>query len=174
MRHTIIYIAAGAVCVAIAVSVIMGVREVPVVNVPVGGSTTAPGSDIAGGDTVRLGGSTVRVTIADTPASREQGLSGRTGLDPDEGMLFVFPVDGEYAFWMKDMLFDIDVLWIDQNTIVGLQKDISHKRQEKEDFVSSKPADKVVELPAGFIDTHHVWVGQIVDFSDIYSSNDGF
>ncbi|MFA5986925.1 MAG: DUF192 domain-containing protein [Parcubacteria group bacterium] len=123
---------------------------------------------------IKIGNQKVTLDVAVTEQEKMQGLSGRTALCDACGMLFVFDSAMPQTFWMKDMLFDIDVLWIDQNTIVGLQKDISHKRQEKEVFVSSKPADKVVELPAGFIDTHHVWVGQIVDFSDIYSSNDGF
>ena len=61
---------------------------------------------------VEIGGSIVNVAIADTPESREQGLSGRPGLAANEGMLFVFPKDGRYAFWMKDMQFAIDITWI--------------------------------------------------------------
>jgi hypothetical protein len=137
----------------------MGVREVPVVNVPVGGSTTAPGSDIAGGDTVRLGGSTVRVTIADTPTSREQGLSSRTGLDPDEGMLFVFPVDGEYAFWMKDMLFAIDILWLNASgTIVYMEENVAPDTYPAS-YKPNVPARYVLELPAGWAKAHNLKTG---------------
>ena len=44
--------------------------------------------------TIQLKGETIRVSVADTPSQREQGLSGRAGLAEDEGMLFVFPKDG--------------------------------------------------------------------------------
>ena len=61
----------------------------------------------------------VCASVADTPEARQQGLSGRAGLGESEGMLFVFPKDGEYAFWMKDMRFSIDILWLSGNgTIV--------------------------------------------------------
>src|SRR3954471_24776165 len=52
---------------------------------------------------VKLGSTTIQVDISDTEALREQGLSGRTSLAENEGMLFVFPTPGPYGFWMKDM-----------------------------------------------------------------------
>src|SRR3989338_5701660 len=60
----------------------------------------------------KIGDQAVRVTVADTPESRERGLSGRDGLASDEGMLFVFQNDGYHTFWMKDMLFSIDIIWL--------------------------------------------------------------
>lgn len=62
--------------------------------------------------TVELAGQTVHVAVVDTPIARQRGLSGRQGLAGDEGMLFVFPQDGKYSIWMKDMLFSIDIVWI--------------------------------------------------------------
>jgi hypothetical protein len=123
---------------------------------------------------IKIGNQKVTLDVAVTEQEKMRGLSGRTALCDACGMLFVFDSAIPQTFWMKDMLFDIDVLWINQNTIVGLQKDISHRRQEKEVFISPKPADKVVELPAGFVDKHRVRVGQMIDFSGIHVLNDGF
>jgi len=112
--------------------------------------------------TVRIGGETLRVTVAATEAARERGLSGRTGLLGDEGMLFVFPRDGTYAFWMKDMLFSIDIIWISPGgRIVHVAPNVSPATYP-EDFVSPASARYVLEVPAGFVDAHGVKVGDIV------------
>lgn len=54
----------------------------------------------------------IRVEIADTDASRERGLMGRTSLDDDAGMLFVWPDDTASAFWMKDTPLRLSVAFI--------------------------------------------------------------
>lgn len=54
----------------------------------------------------------LRVTVLERQGERERGLSGRESLAPTEGMLFVFPESGYHAFWMKDMQFPIDIIWV--------------------------------------------------------------
>ena len=54
------------------------------------------------------------VEIARTPETRERGLMERDGLKPGTGMLFIFEAPGRYGFWMKNMKFPIDILWIDR------------------------------------------------------------
>ncbi len=51
---------------------------------------------------VKIAGRDVKVDLATTIADQELGLSGRTGLEEDEGMLFVFNKPDKYAFWMKE------------------------------------------------------------------------
>ena len=112
--------------------------------------------------TIEIGGQTIRVSVADSPETRKLGLSGRPGLDPDEGMLFVFPLDGEHAFWMKDMHFSIDILWLTADGgIVYLEEDISPDTYPTA-FASTVPARYVLELPAGFVRENSVTVGDIV------------
>ena len=62
--------------------------------------------------TIAIGAERIEVLIADTPEERVLGLSGRKMLEGREGMLFVFPEEGYYAFWMKDMRFAIDMCWL--------------------------------------------------------------
>lgn len=50
-----------------------------------------------------------------TPAAMSQGLSGRKSLADNQGMLFVFPQEGYHSFWMKGMLFPIDIIWLDKD-----------------------------------------------------------
>ncbi len=49
-----------------------------------------------------------------TPEGREKGLMSRDSLAEDQGMLFVFDEPGEYPFWMKNMNFPIDIVWLDE------------------------------------------------------------
>ena len=77
---------------------------------PVDGETVAP--QPAADPIVRIGESIFRVTIADTLEERVLGLSGTPSLAPDEGKLFLFERPNRYRFWMKDMLFAIDILMV--------------------------------------------------------------
>jgi len=54
------------------------------------------------------------VELADTPEKRAQGLSGKKELNHDRGILFVFDKSDAYSFWMKDMNFPIDIIWLDE------------------------------------------------------------
>src|SRR5437870_2235982 len=64
---------------------------------------------------VLLGGKIFNVAVVETKALQEKGLSGQKDLNSDEGMLFIFNKPDNYGFWMKGMLFPIDILWMDQN-----------------------------------------------------------
>ena len=111
------------------------------------------------GEAIQLKGEMVRITVADSPLERSQGLSGREGLAADEGMLFVFPEDGVYGFWMKDMLFSIDMLWLDASgNIVHIEKRVAPETYPQS-FSSTVPARYVLELPAGYSDEHNLSVG---------------
>ncbi len=62
-----------------------------------------------------------QILIADISATAEQrikGLSVRDALAENEAMLFVFDAEGEHKFWMKDMKFPIDIIWISSDKIV--------------------------------------------------------
>ena len=113
----------------------------------------------------------VYVEVMDTPASRIQGLSGRSGLGEDEGMLFVFDVPGKHGFWMKDMLFSIDIIWIAENgVIVHVERNISPASY----FVSNPPqrygttidAKYVLELAAGQSEKFGAHVGSTVKIGE--------
>ncbi|MCX6713394.1 MAG: DUF192 domain-containing protein [Candidatus Vogelbacteria bacterium] len=65
-----------------------------------------------------IGKAKITAEVVETPAERERGLSGRTVLPENEGMLFVFDRPGQHKFWMKDMNFPIDIIWLGPNKIV--------------------------------------------------------
>ena len=111
---------------------------------------------------VQLAGETLHVFVADTESLREKGLGGRAGLPSDQGMLFVFTKDGTYGFWMKDMRFPIDILWLSsEGTVVHMAQGVSPDTYPQ-NFTSDKPARYVLELPAGWAVAHTVQIGDIV------------
>ena len=62
--------------------------------------------------TVSVGGAAFDVEIAFTPEDRARGLSGRDSLPDGSGMLFVFENGQASSFWMREMRFDLDFVWI--------------------------------------------------------------
>jgi uncharacterized protein len=109
-----------------------------------------------------IGEQTVFVSVADTPEMRERGLGGRTGLSADEGMLFIFDKEDIHPFWMKDMRFSIDILWLaNDGTVIYIERDVSPDTYPQV-FSSDKPARYVLELPVGYSAAHHIKVGDKV------------
>ena len=125
-------------------------------------SIVAAPAQVQGLRAIQLRGQIIRVSVADTESARGQGLSGRAGLAADEGMLFVFPKDGNYAFWMKDMLFSIDILWLSSDGgVVYMAQNVSPDTYPQA-FQPNVPARYVLELPEGFAKEHAVAIGDIV------------
>jgi uncharacterized membrane protein (UPF0127 family) len=110
-------------------------------------------------------GVTVPVEVADTNVERSRGLSGRDGLAEGSGMLFVFDDQRVRTFWMKEMLFSIDIIWIADGKVIGFVERAeppSGPDDPLDLLVSPSPADYVLEVDAGFVDAHQVAVGQAV------------
>lgn len=108
--------------------------------------------------TVLLKNIPITVTLAQTNAEITRGLGGRDGLKENEGMLFVFNKPDVYKFWMKDMKFSIDIVWIQDERVVAIKKSVSPDTYPIT-FSSIQPAGLVLELPSGFCDAHGVLVG---------------
>ncbi len=112
-----------------------------------------------------VGENSVTVEIADNEPARERGLSYRKSLSQNSGMLFEFPVSSVQYFWMKDMNFPLDFIWINNHRVVNLSenipppKDISDK---PETLSSVYPVDNVLEVNAGYISRHGVKIGDAV------------
>jgi uncharacterized membrane protein (UPF0127 family) len=102
----------------------------------------------------------VTVEVADTDVLREQGLSGHAPLEPGKGMLFVFSQDDMWGIWMKDMLFPIDIVWINQEGIViTVAHNVLPESYPLQSFYPTAPARYVLELPAGYSDTYGIAEG---------------
>lgn len=107
----------------------------------------------------------VAVEIAATPPTRTQGLSGHLPLEDDEGMLFLFEWPDRYGFWMKDMLFSLDIIWIRDGLIVDISTDVPAP-QPGEEIANAMPreaVDAVLEVNAGFAARHGLRLGLPVE-----------
>lgn len=101
--------------------------------------------------TVKINENTFLVLIADTPDKRALGLSGRENLASGQGMLFVFDELGDYPFWMKDMNFPIDILWINGDyKIVHILENVVPETYPNT-FASPEKSLYVLELPTGTV-----------------------
>ncbi len=109
---------------------------------------------------IMLGSTKLTAEIADTNELREEGLSGRDSLPTNTGMLFVFQTPDTYGFWMKDMKFSLDLIWISpEKEIIAIDKDAAPNTYPKA-FLPPSDVAYVVELPAGFALAHGLKVGQ--------------
>jgi len=113
---------------------------------------------------VLLGGVEVRVEVARTEAEHNQGLSGRSGLAPDSGMLFVFEEAGEHPFWMKEMQFPLDIIWIGEDLKVkGVSKGLQPCSSDCPFYRPTVPVKYVLEVNSGFCDEKGIETGDSVE-----------
>ncbi len=96
---------------------------------------------------VMIGNRRYSLEIADTQQEQVRGLSGRESLCQDCALLFIFPEKRKWAFWMKDMRFSIDIMWLAGDTIVGIERNLSPF--SKSIFRPEEEADRVIEINAG-------------------------
>lgn len=108
------------------------------------------------------------VEVANTHASRELGLSGRPIMRNDEGMLFVFEKPGRYGFWMKDMDFPLDMVWINQNGIVvWIERNVTPESyKEKKTYINQSEASYVLEINANMAEKFGLYLGSKVKMTD--------
>jgi uncharacterized protein len=118
---------------------------------------------------VRIGKAEVRADVAATDAERMQGLSGRASLREDRGMLFVYSDHVERRYWMKGMRFPIDIVWIDRARVTGVEPKVPVPVGDDFPIYPSRaPADRVLEVRAGWAARHGVERGDRVTFSKDY------
>jgi uncharacterized membrane protein (UPF0127 family) len=130
------------------------------------GRTGAP--DAAAGYETRkakAGDETFTLLVADTPAKQTLGLGKRDKLPEEFGMLFPYSDESDKrCFWMKDMRFDIDMIWLDENKkIVTIERGVSSDSYPST-FCPTEPAQYIVELNDGEADKAGLQVGQTLEF----------
>ena len=93
----------------------------------------------------------IPVEVADTSRKRSLGLGKRTELKKDWGMLFVFENSKKHRFWMKDMQFDLDIIWLDNYRIVHILRNVQPAISGEKPTIMEppKPANFVLEIASG-------------------------
>ena len=116
---------------------------------------------------IKIGEKEINVEIADTLHEKDKGLSGKTHISDDEGMLFIFTPKTYPGFWMKNMNFAIDIIWISDNTIVQIDENIPPPPPDRKDsdltlYRPPKAVNFVLEVNAGFSQKNSIKVGDSV------------
>ena len=96
-------------------------------------------------------GEKIPVEVADTLKKRSLGLGNRPYLKKGWGMLFVFEERKPHRFWMKDMQFPLDIIWLDNHRIVHIIHNAKPASSDNEPDVmtSPVPVNFVLESAAG-------------------------
>ena len=107
-----------------------------------------------------------QIEVAKTAVQQERGLMYRKSLAKNQGMLFVYPQQGIYSFWMKNMLIPLDIIWIDKNRqIVFIQNSAMPCSEVDCDFITPDTSAKyILEINAGLADRLHLALGDVVSF----------
>lgn len=123
----------------------------------------------AGRAVVRIGTNEFRVDVSDTPFLRSRGLSRRESLGENESMLFIFNSPGSYGFWMKDMKFAIDIVWIHGDKIVGFAENLQPEPEKTvfglTTYYPPEAVDRVLEVNAGTVARSGFKVGDLLHFN---------
>ncbi len=105
---------------------------------------------------VKINNEKIFVEMAITKEAQEIGLAGHKRLEKNEGMLFIFPKKDFYGFWMKGMSFPIDIVWVNDNKIVWIEREVKPQSNlpdaELPIYYPPELADAVLEINAGVAD----------------------
>jgi len=89
----------------------------------------------------------------------------RERLGLEEGMLFIFDRPLRYSFWMKNMKFPLDLIWISRDkTVVDITRSAQPCVDSCESLYPAEPAKYVLEVNAGFAAAHNIQIGDRMDF----------
>lgn len=116
------------------------------------------------GARVKLGQEYFSLEVAATRLQREIGLSGRSKLPGQHGMLFVFDRPGKHCFWMKDTNFSLDIIWLSVQKQIVYTEESVHPDSFPQTFCPNDEALYVIEVPPGTVDASGVKIGDALTF----------
>lgn len=113
---------------------------------------------------MRVGEHMLAVAIADEHQEKQKGLGGCQEIPANSGMLFTFEPAGIPAFWMKDTLIPLDIVWVADNAVLEVIKNIQPEPDvADENLARYRPQSSVsaaLELPAGTVAALGIEPGQ--------------
>ncbi len=118
------------------------------------------------GPKAKIDGQTFNLEIAKTDKEKQIGLSKYKDIPQNFGMLFPFEKANYYSFWMKDMKFSIDIIFIKNGKIVTIFKNVPAPKSIQEPlpiYRSSKPSDTVLEISGGLSQKYNFQDNEFVD-----------
>ncbi len=114
-----------------------------------------------------VGDKNLHVEIVSTSEKMALGLSGRVRMDEGQGMLFVFGSQVTPAFWMKDMKFGLDFVWMANGKVIGVTKNVpaplpATSYANLPTYSPPTAVDKVLEVNAGWAERNRIAIGDAV------------
>ena len=109
-----------------------------------------------------LGGVKVVLEVAADDTARARGLMGRKKLEPDRGMIFIYPEDRIMRFWMKNTYIPLSIAFLKED---GMVVNIEKMRPLVEDppYISRGLCRYAVEMNQGWFDAHGIHAGDRID-----------
>lgn len=106
----------------------------------------------------------IELELATSADQRTRGLMYRSALAENSGMLFVYPQPGNYAIWMKNMQFPLDLIFIsERQRVVHIADNVPPCRQSPcPIYRSEQPVKYILEVNAGYAKHHHIQVGTLI------------
>ncbi|MBU1131109.1 DUF192 domain-containing protein [Patescibacteria group bacterium] len=121
-------------------------------------------SQTANKKVIRINQTELQVEIVETPQEIAQGLSGRKNLCENCGLLFEFADYQVRHFWMKEMQFPLDIIWVKDEVIAGIAENVPifDLNGQISRVQSSEQVNKVLEVNAGWAENHSIKTGDKV------------
>lgn len=113
---------------------------------------------------VKIAGQEIKVELAKTPKAQAKGLSNRPKLAANQGMLFLFSTSQKRAFWMKDMNFSIDIIWLNNGEVVDIAPNLPPAVDaDSPVYYPRAPVNAVLEVVAGFSQKNDLKIGDKIE-----------
>lgn len=119
---------------------------------------------------VTINNHSFRVSAAVSQKEHETGLSKTQSLSEDQGMIFLFEKPEYYSFWMKNMKFPVDIIYINNDKIVTIKSNVEPPKNNEENLIiyaPTGPSDKVLEIQAGLSEKYGFKIGDKVKYENL-------
>ncbi len=105
------------------------------------------------------------IEVVTSGQARQKGLMFRNELKPGKGMLFIFEDEAFHNFWMKNMSFPLDFIWVNkEKVIVDLTTNVKPCGSSCPNFTSREKSLYVLEVNSGFVEKHKIKIGEKLVF----------
>ena len=106
----------------------------------------------------------VQAEVAATNENRMQGLMFRKSMGPNNGMLFVFPEEGQHCMWMKNTFLPLSVAFMDAKGVIVSIHDMDP--QSEVSHCAAAPARFALEMNRGWFRAKGVSTGARISGTD--------
>ena len=113
---------------------------------------------------------TFKVIVAKSDKDKQIGLSEKNKIEQDQGMLFIFDNPQYHSFWMKDMKFPIDIIYINGDkvtTVIDSARPPGSIGGNLETYQPLYKSDKVLEVNAGIANKYNIKSGTLVKIENL-------